>query len=93
MNTSFLEQTGHTDSRKNESLRNRFLGDRQMETADFVRAPIDAMINLSDPLAVLATRLPRDQTDLHPPRLAALLAAPRSTNRIACRGGATRNPG
>ena len=31
-----------------------------METADFFRARIDAMINLSDPLAVLATRLPWD---------------------------------
>ena len=29
-----------------------------METADFFRARIDAMINLSDPLAVLARRLP-----------------------------------
>lgn len=29
-----------------------------METADFFRARIDAMINLNDPLAVLATRLP-----------------------------------
>jgi IS5 family transposase len=29
-----------------------------METADFFRARIDAMINLSDPLAVLAQRLP-----------------------------------
>jgi transposase, IS5 family len=39
-----------------------------METADFFRARIDAMINLSDPLAVLATRLPWDQIE------AALLA-------------------
>jgi IS5 family transposase len=31
-----------------------------MQTADFFRARIDAMINLSDPLAVLATRLPWD---------------------------------
>ena len=31
-----------------------------METADFFRARIDAMINLSDPLAVLASRLPWD---------------------------------
>ena len=31
-----------------------------METADFFRARIDAMINLSAPLAVLATRLPWD---------------------------------
>ena len=29
-----------------------------METADFFGARIDAMINLSDPLAVLASRLP-----------------------------------
>ena len=29
-----------------------------MVTADFFRARIDAMINLNDPLAVLATRLP-----------------------------------
>jgi transposase, IS5 family len=29
-----------------------------METADFFRARIDGMINLRDPLAVLATRLP-----------------------------------
>ena len=34
-----------------------------METADFFRARIDAMINLSDPLAVLATRLPWDQIE------------------------------
>ena len=32
-----------------------------METADFLRARIDAMLNLSDPLAVLATRLAWDQ--------------------------------
>ena len=32
-----------------------------METADFFRARIDAMLNLSDPLAVLATRLAWDQ--------------------------------
>jgi hypothetical protein len=29
-----------------------------MQTADFFRARIDAMINLNDPLAVLARRLP-----------------------------------
>ena len=29
-----------------------------METADFFRSRIDAMVNLSDPLAVLARRLP-----------------------------------
>ena len=34
-----------------------------METADFFRARIDAMINLNDPLAVLATRLPWDQIE------------------------------
>ena len=34
-----------------------------METADFFRARIDAMINLSDPLAVLATRLPWDRIE------------------------------
>ena len=34
-----------------------------METADFFRARIDVMINLSDPLAVLATRLPWDQIE------------------------------
>ena len=34
-----------------------------METADFFRARIDAMINLSDPLAVLARRLPWDQIE------------------------------
>ncbi len=34
-----------------------------MQTADFFRARIDAMINLSDPLAVLATRLPWDQIE------------------------------
>lgn len=34
-----------------------------METADFFRARIDAMINLSDPLAVLAQRLPRDRIE------------------------------
>jgi IS5 family transposase len=34
-----------------------------METADFFRARIDAMINLSDPLAVLATRLPWAQIE------------------------------
>ena len=39
-----------------------------MQTADFFRARIDAMINLSDPLAVLATRLPWDRIE------AALLA-------------------
>ena len=34
-----------------------------METADFFRARIDAMINLNDPLAVLAMRLPWDQIE------------------------------
>ena len=34
-----------------------------METADFFRARIDAMLNLRDPLAVLARRLPWDQIE------------------------------
>jgi IS5 family transposase len=34
-----------------------------METTDFFRARIDAMINLNDPLAVLARRLPWDQIE------------------------------
>jgi IS5 family transposase len=34
-----------------------------METPDFFRARIDAMINLSDPLAVLANRLPWAQIE------------------------------
>ena len=34
-----------------------------METSDFFRGRIDAMINLSDPLAVLATRLPWDEIE------------------------------
>lgn len=34
-----------------------------MQTGDFFRARIDAMINLSDPLAVLATRLPWAQIE------------------------------
>jgi IS5 family transposase len=34
-----------------------------MQTADFFRARIDAMINFNDPLAVLATRLPWDQIE------------------------------
>lgn len=34
-----------------------------MQLADFYRARIDAMINVSDPLAVLATRLPWDQIE------------------------------
>ena len=34
-----------------------------MATADFFRARIDEMINLSDPLAVLATRLPWAQIE------------------------------
>ena len=34
-----------------------------METADFFRARIDAMINLNDPLAVLSTRLPWAQIE------------------------------
>jgi transposase, IS5 family len=34
-----------------------------METADFFRARIDAMINLSDPLAVLAKRMPWDRIE------------------------------
>ena len=34
-----------------------------METPDFFRARIDAMINLNDPLAVLARRLPWDQIE------------------------------
>ena len=34
-----------------------------MQTSDFFRSRIDAMINLNDPLAVLATRLPWDQIE------------------------------
>ena len=34
-----------------------------MATVDFFRARIDAMINLSDPLGVLATRLPWDHDE------------------------------
>ena len=34
-----------------------------MQTSDFFRGRIDAMINLNDPLAVLATRLPWDQIE------------------------------
>ena len=34
-----------------------------METSDFFRSRIDAMINLSDPLAVLTTRLPWEQIE------------------------------
>ena len=34
-----------------------------MQTPDFFRSRIDAMINLNDPLAVLATRLPWDQIE------------------------------
>jgi transposase, IS5 family len=34
-----------------------------METGDFFRARIDAMIDLNDPLAVLATRLPWDRIE------------------------------
>lgn len=33
-----------------------------MQPIDFFRSRIDAMINLNDPLAVLATRLPWNQT-------------------------------
>ena len=34
-----------------------------MQTPDFFRSRIDVMINLNDPLAVLATRLPWDQIE------------------------------
>ena len=34
-----------------------------MQAADFFRSRIDAMLNLSDPLAVLATRLPWQQIE------------------------------
>ena len=34
-----------------------------MQEQDFFRSRIDAMINLNDPLAVLATRLPWDQIE------------------------------
>ena len=34
-----------------------------VQTSDFFRSRIDAMINLNDPLAVLATRLPWDQLE------------------------------
>ena len=34
-----------------------------MQEQDFFRSRIDAMINLTDPLAVLATRLPWDQIE------------------------------
>ena len=35
-----------------------------MQTSDFFRSRIDAMIDLGDPLAVLATRLPWDQIEV-----------------------------
>jgi transposase, IS5 family len=35
-----------------------------MQAADFFRSRIDAMINLSDPLAVLASRLPWGQIEM-----------------------------
>ena len=34
-----------------------------MQEIDFFRSRIDAMINLNDPLAVLATRLPWNQIE------------------------------
>ena len=40
-----------------------FLGDLTMQPVDFFRSRIDAMINLDDPLAVLATRLPWRQIE------------------------------
>lgn len=46
-----------------ESNGGRFLGDFGMETSDFFRSRIDTMINLGDPLAVLATRLPWEQIE------------------------------
>ena len=39
------------------------MGEFGMETSDFFRSRIDAMINLGDPLAVLATRLPWNQIE------------------------------
>lgn len=41
----------------------QFLRDFGMETPDFFRCRIDAMINLKDPLAVLATRMPWNQIE------------------------------
>lgn len=44
-----------------------------MHTPDFFRSRIDTMINLSDPLAVLATRLPwRQLEELLTPKFARL---------------------
>lgn len=40
-----------------------FLRDLMMQSLDFFRSRIDTMINLSDPLAVLATRLPWNQIE------------------------------
>ena len=34
-----------------------------IQTSDFFRSRIDAMLSLSDPLAMLATRLPWDQIE------------------------------
>lgn len=39
-----------------------------MQEQDFFRSPIDAMINLNDPLAVLATRLPWKQIEADLPK-------------------------
>lgn len=41
----------------------RFPRDIGMETPDFFRCRMDAMINLSDPLAVLATKLAWHQVE------------------------------
>jgi transposase, IS5 family len=58
MNVRFVARILLADSLEFNFNRSRFLGDSRMQTADFFRARIDEMINLNDPLAVLASRLP-----------------------------------
>lgn len=52
-----------------------------MQEIDFFRSRIDAMINLTDPLAVLATRLPWNQIET-----AVALATPVSRSQVTVRG-------
>ena len=53
----------YTKSLKKRFIESSFLRELKMQPLDFFRSRIDAMINLNDPLAVLASRLPWAQIE------------------------------
>ena len=81
MKTSFLYKSGAPNPSINIFIESSFLGQLMMQEIDFFRSRIDAMINLTDPLAVLATRLAWNQIET-----AVALATRVSRSQVTVRG-------